>query len=273
MFGRAAFSRTASLLARSTRQAGMIRSANPLAAPLQPASTLLMDKPRYFAKGKGKGGKKGDRTALRYVWGEFDLDDDDIEPEEILKFVPMPKGMDQVRKRLIHEIGLEGDDSLEYFKNNEWLELTSVDQLKGGSPKKPILIRNPKQYADGGPDDEYDFDGVEEFADDEQNFLDDDMEKYDGSDDYDDDMDAPPPFHQSRMQLTILEIVEELLNEGSSLESGDTLKMSDGTTISTKEFVMKEAQDDKSLQDMLLSVPGALDHIAQVSQERSMTMP
>ena len=254
MFGR-------SLLLTGSRHARpMVSRIIAKKVPAKPTSSTavtsgIMDTPptRFFAsknknKSKGGGGQSGGGVTLAICWG--DPEDEEFETDDLAKFKKMPSMGDIYRK--FEDYAFSDEDSLEYYKGGEWHELNNpAEQLKSGL-KKPILIR-PSGLG------EYDEEEYDEEGYDEEDDLGFDTSEYNK---FEDDAHG--------IKEKIYELVENLQENKTAIlptEEGGVsqLKMGDGTTMSTRKYVLNEAENDKQLQNLLLNKIGCLDHIVQVS--------
>jgi len=216
--------------------------------------------------GRGGGGRGGGmnkhnndkKLTLKLCFTPDDLDpeNDDEDDEDELLTIQGNDNLQQIRRKVAKALGweLEECEELEFYdeKEEEWKEITNASQLvaAAGNSKKPLNIRMPDAF------DELDDDEGLHFGDDSD---DDDAFKYD-DDVGDDDNDLG-------FSNKIRELVTDLKTEGWSRPSNETgnLEKAEGgeSGKSCKGWVLERAQTDQELQSLLLSQPGALDHIVQ----------
>jgi hypothetical protein len=208
-------------------------------------------------KGSGGGGggggmKKGDGGggfSVHFVFSQYDLEEAS-DPRNVLdEALDMFRGnvtMKDMRKSLEDSYGMESGeiDSLEYYMNGEWKPFKDPAQLKG---KQGVPIRDPSQFDDAVDDG-------------------DDYDKLDGPDDDDDDDDD---YYESPLGMLIREIVAELhlneyiLHDDASTTTLQLKSKKSGEVIATKNYILNRAMNDETLQAMLVSKVGCLDHIVQ----------
>jgi hypothetical protein len=211
---------------------------------LRPAICRLADPPRFFAKkkkqggggGSGGGSGGGNPLTLQLCYSPEDIVDP--EPFNSIKFNKPPTSIEEIMKKLediTDTAEMERGETCEYYADGEWKELTDPSQqLKG----KNIPIRIPSMYED---------------------------EEYAGDDEYDDNFDDEMYGNSSGMLLDKIKEFVETLKESGYTRSTDQFQMKskDGVVISTKEWVLNQAKEDKSIQNALLSNVGGLDHVVQ----------
>jgi len=204
---------------------------------IRPVVYRLADAPRFFGKNKKQGG--GKPLTLKMCYGPYDLEE---EPEDYnsVKFNKPPTSMKDIQSKLEEMADPdELEEGLEFYSNGEWKKLTDPSQLKGQN----IPIRVPSMY------EEVDESMVDDYGED------DDLD-YDGGDDLD--------YDGGELSSTIRELVKTLKSEGYTRSTDQLeLKSKDGGQISTKEWVLNQANGNGFFQGMLLSKVGGLDHIVQ----------
>lgn len=209
---------------------------------------------RFLSKKPNKKGGSGG-FSLRLVFSKYDLEDD-LDPtdsgfeDEIIR-MKNNTTLKELRDNLSESFGLDDDDfkTLEYLDNEQnWQPLTNPSDLNG---RQLVPIRNPNTYDDQLYDDDDQGENYDDYDGDEH---------YGGRDNGDDDED----LGNAELGFIIREIVEDLYSE-KYIHSAKTLqlKSSTGEVIATKDYVLKLANSDESLQAALLTQVGALDHIVQ----------
>mmetsp|Transcript_30239 Transcript_30239/g.49962 ORF Transcript_30239/g.49962 Transcript_30239/m.49962 type:complete len:135 (+) Transcript_30239:608-1012(+) len=117
--------------------------------------------------------------------------------------------------------------------------------------KKHINIRDPDSFYTDFEDDDDD----DDFSDANEGYFGDANEGYGNLEDND----------GKAMGEIIFDFVV-ILKEGGGVRHPDgMLQFSDGSTTSTREWVLQQAEKDVELQKKLIDTVGALDHIVQVS--------
>jgi hypothetical protein len=153
--------------------------------------------------------------------------------------------------------------------------LDAISKYKGG--KEPLKVRVPEHYDDtevGADEDEDDYrGGGKGGGKGSGRYDDDDDDDYGGynpedDDDMDDDMynQMGPGSKMSVMEDTINELVDTLKTSGYERSDIKALTMKETSTnkeISTKDWVLQQADKDPSVESVLLGHVGALDHIVQ----------
>lgn len=219
-------------------------------------TNLMMNQPatqmRFFAKKGGfqkgssysqKGGssKHQNKLTLQICFGP-DQVEMDPDPDELIRGVN--SNMRDIKKQVADNVGWDAEDieTLEYYENGEWKELKNPSQIEG---QKQVAVRVPELFdEDEDYKDEDDYEGEDGDFNEDDEFNEDDM-------DYDDFV------NRDVLHDTIKEFVKVLKEKGFAPGS----KTAEGISIS--EWVLKQAASDKDLQKVLLSKPGALNHIVE----------
>ena len=203
---------------------------------MRPAVWRLADSPRFFAKNKKKQGGGQKPLTLQLCYSSRDLEEDPVESYNTVTFNKPPMSMKDIMKKLEDFVDAEEmDEGVEYYADGEWKELKNPTELKGGT----VPIRMPSTYVE---DDDYD---NEDFGD-----------EFDEDYAHDDD--------STEISNAIKEFVDTLKEQGYTRSTEQLqLKSKDGESISTKEWVLNHANENKHLQTLLLSNVGGLDHVVQ----------
>ena len=219
-------------------------------------------------KGKGKkgggnnnsnkgGNKKKGPTKFEPIFYNSDIEladnDDDYSLAESFK------DLNDLQKQL-YEYGWE-KKNLEMMDNNGTWKKLSNDELKKFNGKV-VKVRDKEIYEE----EEEDYGSDEDYS---AVAADDDEYGYDPDKDYGDYKDGevvtkkkdsgPPPMRECIGKL----IADMKFNGYERIEAGTLQKASTGETISTKDYILKQASDDEELLSLLVDNIGALDHIIQ----------
>jgi hypothetical protein len=237
---------TAVMLRRSSMRAAVpttsMQRASNLLNNLQPITQM-----RFFSKKGGSFKNKQNKLALQVCYGPHDVEMDP-DPDELITGVH--NNMKDIKKHVAENVGwdVEDIDVMEYYENGEWKELKNPSQIEG---KKQVAIRIPELFEEYGTDEQGD---DEEYEDYNENDMDDeDFDRFDREELYD----------------TIKGFVEVLKQDGFAPDPSVAGRLQSMTaeSISTKEWILKRAEEDKDLQKILLSKPGALKHIVECLEE------
>lgn len=231
-----------------------------------PTSVAVWTVPsRHFAftrhsGGGGKGGGGGGEFSLNFVYSPYEMNQEPDE-EELMKFKPQ-KGkiitINQVKKAIAEDYGMETEDmkNLEYDDKGTWKKLTDVSQVMG---KRAVPVRVPDMFSnddDSAFNQDFDGDGDEGDYNEEDYMRDPDEEPHPGMMDDDDD------YLGIDVQDTVHRLVATM-KKGKYIVSPKSfqLKSPSGEVLSTRDYLLKVADTDEELRNVLVGKIGAMDHI------------
>jgi hypothetical protein len=197
-------------------------------------------------------------------------DDDD---DDDMMFTKAKYDMKDIKTKV--EEMFDTSKDLEFYDGKNWKplkDLNAISKYKGG--KEPLKVRVPEHYDEETLDEEEDYDNDDRYGrggNKKKNQFDDDDDDYNPDED-DDVLDDEDMYGQMRntkasvMEDTINELVSDLKEEGyerSDIKPYTMKLLSNGHEVSTKDWVLKQADKNPTYESVLLGHVGALEHIVQ----------
>ena len=216
--------------------------------------------------GNSGGGGGGNSVKLQICHSDYDLDPDpeDYDDDDEMLYTKARFDMKDIKQK-VEEV-FDSSKDLQFYDGATWKPLRDLGNLskyKGG--REPLKVRVPEHYDDTKMDDEdEDYGGGGKYDDDDEDYG--NMGPYgrQGMPDDDDD------YNLGTSKVTIMEdTVNDLITtlKASGYERSDvkplTMRSAEAGEISTKEWVLKQADEDPGIESVLLGHVGALDHIVQ----------
>ena len=195
-------------------------------------------KVKYNLKGFGP---KGKMLKICFCYSEHDLFSKPKTPNhEQYQYTKSRCFLSEIKEKTKEEF--ETCDDLEYFNGTEWLPLTSdkdIASWKGGM--KVLHIRVPSRWDEFIHEDDY-------------------------KNPYEDQMIDPKNIHgpyNMKQVVDALILTCKLTDTTRSKIKPYHMQQSNKKEISTKQWILNEAENDQLLQSIILREPGTLDHVVQ----------
>lgn len=208
--------------------------------PLQQQQQIrwFVAKVKYNLKGFGP---KGNMLKICFCYNEHDLYSLPKTPNhEQYQYTKSRCLLSEIKERTMDEF--ETCDDLEYYNGTEWLPLTNEKDIaswKGGM--KVLHIRVPSRWDEFIHEDDY-------------------------KNPFEDEMDDPRNIHgpyNMKQVVDALILTCKLSDMTRSKVRPYHMQLSNKKEISTKQWLLNEAENDQLLKSIILREAGTLDHIVQ----------